>query len=58
MSNTDVKNDNVRLIRLVQRLEQQRDYLLAVLELVERDCPDSEVLDYVRAALAKVEGQS
>lgn len=32
--------------------------LLAVLELVERDSTDSDVLDYVRAAIAKAKGDA
>lgn len=57
MSNTDVLSDNVKLIRLVHRLERQRDELLVVFEtmgLYAGTQPDAHTLARMaRAAIAK-----
>ena len=62
MSNSDVLNDNIRLIRLLRRVEEQRDDLLVALELAVANSSDKgfEVVWGVRAqaAIAKAKGGS
>lgn len=68
MSNRDVLNDNVRLVRLVEKLTIQRDDLLAALAtlVADWDSIDDQAIvpnemtnehwDVARAVIAKAKG--